>query len=129
MLIYHYYQNQMSIVHKRFSAETYDIEIAVNECKEYITKLLGRESDKLTVGSWFRKMFIINSMIGSNDIDKEYVRRYRNELDLLKIIKSKELGIVRRNQMALLKVSFLLYRCFYKASKSMNAGKIIIRND
>ncbi len=127
--LYHYYQNPKSIGHMKFSMDTYDIVKSVDECMDFIKKRIGHDSERLLVGSWFRKMFVINSMIKSNSIDINYIQSFREEMSILKVAKCKEIGIVRKFQMMILGISFKLYRWLYLFSKQNSMGGILVKND
>jgi len=127
--LYHYYQNPDSIGHRSFSKDTYDIAIAVDESCKYIIDIIGGCTDKLLVGSWFRKLFIINSMINSRVYDHEYIMSLRREMKVSPILKSEDLGKSRKIQMALLYVNFGLYKTVYLLLKKLRFGKKLITND
>jgi len=127
--LYHYYQNQDSIGHRSFSKDTFDIAIAVDESCKYIIDIIGGCTDKLLVGSWFRKLFIINSMINSRVYDHEYIMSLRREMKVSPILKSEDLGKSRKIQMALFYVNFGLYKTVYLLLKKLRFGKKLITND
>lgn len=127
--LYHYYQNPQSIGHLYFSENTYDIAVAVDECRRFIIDVIGEDTKKLAVGAWFRKIFIVNSMINSDYYDYSYIKKLRDEMKLGDIIFSEELGKTRKIQMEILCLNFGTYKFVYKLLKRLRLGKGLIVND
>lgn len=117
--LYHYFIRSASISNESFSARTYDLADAINNCYEFVIKRCGNDTTMRTdtiVGMYVRKMMFINHMVssGRKSYDMEYIRKFQREMNPVLIMKCRHIKFEKKIQLLLLKYSISLYSFVFK---------------